>query len=46
VELFRLASRLDVRAEVTPYPMSQADRALADLAADRVRGVAVLDITR
>lgn len=46
VELFRLAGRLDVRAEVTPYPMSQADRALADLAADRVRGVAVLDITR
>ncbi|MGY0390478.1 zinc-dependent alcohol dehydrogenase family protein [Nocardioides sp. WG-D5] len=45
-ELFRLAGRLDIHAEVTPYAMRDADRALADLAEDRVRGVAVLDMTR
>lgn len=44
-ELFRLAGRLGIQAEVTPYAMSEADRALADLAEDRVRGVAVLDMT-
>jgi alcohol dehydrogenase, propanol-preferring len=27
---------------VTPYPLDEADRALADLAADRVAGAAVL----
>ncbi|WP_329140077.1 zinc-binding alcohol dehydrogenase family protein [Streptomyces sp. NBC_01476] len=36
------ADRIGIRATVTPYPMSQADRALADLAADRVNGAAVL----
>ncbi|MFE6648853.1 alcohol dehydrogenase catalytic domain-containing protein [Nocardioides sp. NPDC057772] len=35
-----------IHAEVTPYAMAEADRALADLAEDRVRGVAVLDMTR
>jgi len=45
-ELFRLAGRLGIRAEVTPYAMSEADRALADLAEVRVRGVGVLDMTR
>ncbi|MFE7224670.1 zinc-dependent alcohol dehydrogenase family protein [Nocardioides sp. NPDC057577] len=45
-ELFRLAGRLGLRAEVTPYALGEADRALADLAEDRVRGVAVLDATR
>lgn len=44
-ELFRLAGRLGLHAEVTPYAMGDADRALADLAEDRVRGVAVLDMT-
>lgn len=31
-----------VRVQTVPYPMSEADRALADLAADRVNGAAVL----
>jgi propanol-preferring alcohol dehydrogenase len=31
-----------LRVSVVPYPMDAADRALADLAADRVNGVAVL----
>ncbi len=41
-ELLRLATRLGVRATVTPYPMDEADLALRDLAQDRVRGAAVL----
>jgi propanol-preferring alcohol dehydrogenase len=44
-ELLALASRLGVRATTTPYPFEQADRALADLAADRVSGAAVLRIS-
>jgi propanol-preferring alcohol dehydrogenase len=32
----------DVRVETTSYPFAQADRALADLAAGRVNGAAVL----
>ncbi|MFT4083309.1 MAG: zinc-binding alcohol dehydrogenase family protein [Nocardioides sp.] len=43
-ELFRLAGRLRVHAEVTSYPLADAAQALADLAADPIRGVAVLDI--
>jgi len=41
-ELLRLAVRLGVRATTTPYDLAEADRALADLAADRVHGAAVL----
>jgi len=41
-EFLRLASRLRLRVTVTPYRLDQADRALADLAADRVSGAAVL----
>jgi propanol-preferring alcohol dehydrogenase len=41
-ELMLLAQRLHVRVETTPVPFSAADRALADLAGDRVRGAAVL----
>lgn len=41
-ELLRLAGRLGLRATTTSYPMDEADRALADLAGDRVHGVAVL----
>lgn len=37
---FAANHRLDVT--ITPYPMDAADRALADLAADRVNGAAVL----
>jgi propanol-preferring alcohol dehydrogenase len=36
------ARRTGIRATVTRYPMSRADQALADLAADRVNGAAVL----
>ncbi|MCQ4080651.1 zinc-binding alcohol dehydrogenase family protein [Streptomyces sp. RB6PN25] len=36
------AARLRPRVQVQRYPMSRADQALADLAADRVNGVAVL----
>ena len=36
------ARRTGIRATVTRYPISRADQALADLAADRVNGAAVL----
>lgn len=38
----RLARSLRLRVTAMPYPLDQADRALADLAADRVTGAAVL----
>jgi propanol-preferring alcohol dehydrogenase len=41
-EFLTLADRLRLRVAVTRYPLGQADRALADLAADRVNGAAVL----
>ena len=41
-EFLELAARIGLRVTVSRYPMSQADRALADLAADRVHGAAVL----
>ena len=41
-EFLRLAERLRLRVTVTPYPMDAADQALADLAADRITGAAVL----
>jgi len=43
-ELLRLAPRLGVVASTMPYPFEAADHALADLAADRVTGVAVLRV--
>ena len=36
------AARIGIRVTTTPYPMAAADRALADLAHDRVHGAAVL----
>ncbi len=42
--LLRLAPRLGVRATTTAYPFEEADRALADLAHDRLTGAAVLRI--
>jgi len=45
-ELLRLADRLSVRVEATPYAFHDADRALEDLAAGRVRGAAVLRVQR
>lgn len=41
-ELLQLAARLGVRATTQPYPMEQADVALADLAHDRITGAGVL----
>ena len=43
-ELLRLAPALGVTAQVQRYPFAEADRALEDLAAGRVTGVAVLDL--
>lgn len=45
-ELLCLAARLAVRVETTPYTFEQADRALVDLAAGRLRGAAVLEAQR
>lgn len=42
--LLRLAPRLGVRATTTAYPFEEADRALADLAHDRLTGAAVLRV--
>jgi propanol-preferring alcohol dehydrogenase len=41
-EFLRLAANLHLAVRTQPYPLAQADRALADLAADRVAGTAVL----
>lgn len=41
-EFLVLASRLGVRVHTTAVPFEEADRALVDLAGDRVRGAAVL----
>jgi propanol-preferring alcohol dehydrogenase len=41
-EFLALAGRLGVQVTTTPYPLGAADQALADLAADRVTGAAVL----
>lgn len=42
--LLDVAARTGVRATTTRYPFEDADRALADLAADRFSGAAVLDL--
>jgi propanol-preferring alcohol dehydrogenase len=41
-ELFAAVRRSPIRVRTTPYPFAEADRALGDLAADRVEGAAVL----
>jgi len=41
-ELLRLAPRLGVTVQVTEYPFDEVDRALADLAHDRVTGSVVI----
>jgi propanol-preferring alcohol dehydrogenase len=41
-EFLRLADRLNLKVTVSPYALDEADRALADLAGDRVNGAAVL----
>ena len=41
-DFLAFAGRHRLRVAVTPYPLAAADRALRDLAADRVTGAAVL----
>ena len=43
-EFLHLAPRTGLRTEVSPYPLAQANRALDDLRAGRIRGSAVLEI--
>ncbi len=43
-EFLDFVARHHIEVTTTPYPLDQADRALADLAADRVTGAAVLRI--
>ena len=43
-EFLRLARQLRLRVTITPYSLGQASQALADLAADRVNGAAVLSV--
>lgn len=45
-ELLALAAEIPIRATTVPYPLDRADRALADLAHDRVTGAAVLRVDR
>jgi alcohol dehydrogenase, propanol-preferring len=45
VEFLDVAARIPIRVTTTPYPLEAADRALADLAGDRVTGAAVLRVT-
>jgi propanol-preferring alcohol dehydrogenase len=40
-----IAAEVPLRPTVTRYPFDEADRALADLAADRVTGAAVIDVS-
>ncbi|HSK25895.1 MAG TPA: zinc-binding alcohol dehydrogenase family protein [Jiangellales bacterium] len=42
LDLLALAATTALRVAATPYPLAEADRALADLAAGRVTGAAVL----
>jgi propanol-preferring alcohol dehydrogenase len=41
-ELLALAAEIPIRPTVVPYPLEQADQALADLAHDKLTGAAVL----
>jgi len=43
-EFLEVAARIGIRPTTTPYPLDAADRALDDLAADRVDGAAVLEV--
>ncbi|MCU1354911.1 MAG: zinc-binding alcohol dehydrogenase family protein [Acidimicrobiales bacterium] len=42
LELLEIAARTGIRTMVTPYAFAHADRALADLAAGRITGAAVI----
>ncbi|MDQ4098795.1 MAG: zinc-dependent alcohol dehydrogenase family protein [Actinomycetota bacterium] len=43
-EFLAIAARIGLRPTTVAYPLEEADRALADLAADRVTGAAVLRV--
>ncbi len=43
-DFLAVAARIGIRVTTTPYPLDAADRALADLAGDRVEGAAVLEV--
>ncbi len=43
-EFLRIAAEIPLRPTVTSYPFDQVDRALEDLAADRVDGAAVIEV--
>jgi alcohol dehydrogenase, propanol-preferring len=43
-EFLRLAQQMDIHISAVPYAFDHADRALADLAADKITGAAVLDL--
>ncbi len=45
IELLDIAARAGLRIVTTPYPFQDADRALGDLAADRVNGAAVIRVS-
>jgi propanol-preferring alcohol dehydrogenase len=45
-ELLALAPRVPVQTSVTPYPLADAERALADLRDGRVHGAAVIELAR
>ncbi len=45
-EFLRIAAEIPIRPTVTTYGFDQVDAALADLAADRVDGAAVIDLSR
>jgi propanol-preferring alcohol dehydrogenase len=42
IEFLRLAAEIGVVTQTTPYPLKQANQALADLRAGRFEGAAVL----
>ena len=43
-DFLALAARHPLRPTTVPYPLAEADRALADLAGDRITGAAVLEV--
>jgi propanol-preferring alcohol dehydrogenase len=44
-EFLEIAARIPIRPQTTIYPFTEADRALVDLAKDRVDGAAVLQVS-
>jgi len=40
----QLPAEIPIRPTVVPYPLAEADRALSDLAGDRLTGAAILHV--